>query len=374
MLGALSGIKPNTYSNLDKEGNKIFNWGAEGDPTNIPAVDPKETFDNMAQQILDLDLVIPDTNPYHDHPDPHHPMGGFVRNYQHQSSKKGFSKQDVMHMFDISSVPVTTWLAQNFAVCDQWFGSVPTQTFPNRMFAQCANSGQDVLGNSYIDDFQYGIEFEGDGIDLVSVFGNLDAQLGYQSGVANWKLYFHDYTINGRLLNYVNSKFDLTDNINVCNFNREDYPPRALKPKHGPPIVNPLTNPGNTFAEDVAGGTLAPYTFIEPRYSDNFSNLTTQIASGLSPNSNHPGSAAYDLATIPSTGNTIDVINGERLLLDIYKTLRYSDYWDKTLLIITYDEHGGCFDHVTPPKSVKPGIAKTGGGFEFDYYGPGYQR
>jgi phospholipase C len=29
--------------------------------------------------------------------------------------------------------------------------------------------------------------------------------------------------------------------------------------------------------------------------------------------------------------------------------VKHSDYWDNTLIIVTYDEHGGRWDHVTPP-------------------------
>ena len=39
---------------------------------------------------------------------------------------------------------------------------------------------------------------------------------------------------------------------------------------------------------------------------------------------------------------------GEKFLYDIYQALRNSPTWDSTLLIITYDEHGGNFDHVPP--------------------------
>ncbi len=367
MLGAVSGLSPGQYTNQDLRGKLIPTWGAPGDPTTIPAVDPFEVFDDMAQQILGLGSVIADTNPYSNPREKYGAMGGFVVNYQR---KKDAPKKDVMHIFDPSSVPVTTWLAQNFAVCDQWFGSVPTQTFANRMFAQCANPGKDALGNSYIDDFQYAVDFEfGKGKRLPSIFQRLDTVMG-TAKQPNWKLYFHDYAISGRLLEYVRQNFSDPKNINVANYSHADYPADAPKPKHGPPVVNPLANPGNTFLEDVLGGSLAPYTFIEPRYSDNYSTDESQMMPGLRANSNHPGPSAYVDAKVPATGNVIDVADGELLLLDIYLALRTSDYWEKTLLIVTYDEHGGCFDHVPPPAATKPGIPRTGSGFNFDVFGP----
>lgn len=43
---------------------------------------------------------------------------------------------------------------------------------------------------------------------------------------------------------------------------------------------------------------------------------------------------------------------GERYYKDIYEALRASPAWNDTLYIITYDEHGGFYDHVPPPVNV----------------------
>ncbi len=47
-----------------------------------------------------------------------------------------------------------------------------------------------------------------------------------------------------------------------------------------------------------------------------------------------------------------NVTLGQILIGTIYQALADSQYWDNTLLIITYDEHGGFFDHVPPPTTV----------------------
>lgn len=44
-----------------------------------------------------------------------------------------------------------------------------------------------------------------------------------------------------------------------------------------------------------------------------------------------------------------DVRYGEHLIADVYEALRGSDIWESTLFIVTYDEHGGFYDHVLPP-------------------------
>ncbi|HWT96261.1 MAG TPA: alkaline phosphatase family protein [Terriglobales bacterium] len=95
------------------------------------------------------------------------------------------------------------------------------------------------------------------------------------------------------------------------------------------------------FQERAAKGTLAAYSFLEPSWS----------AAG---NSQHPN---YDVAA------------GEALILDTYRALRDGPKWNATLLIITYDEHGGNYDHVPPPSdAVAPGDGSlTESGIDFDF-------
>ena len=46
---------------------------------------------------------------------------------------------------------------------------------------------------------------------------------------------------------------------------------------------------------------------------------------------------------------------GDLLVAEVYEALRASaDVWKRTLLVVTFDEHGGFFDHVAPPKAVNP--------------------
>jgi phospholipase C len=60
---------------------------------------------------------------------------------------------------------------------------------------------------------------------------------------------------------------------------------------------------------------------------------------------------------------------GEQLIADVYNCLRASKVWRKTSLIITYDEHGGCYDHVAPSAAVQPEPPVAGQTFAFDRYG-----
>ncbi len=97
------------------------------------------------------------------------------------------------------------------------------------------------------------------------------------------------------------------------------------------------------FQADAHAGTLPAYSFLEPNWS----------ATG---NSQHPN---YNMAL------------GEQLLLDTYRALRDGPDWTSTLFIVTYDEHGGCYDHVPPPWGATPPDASPGEfGFDFTRYGP----
>jgi phospholipase C len=77
---------------------------------------------------------------------------------------------------------------------------------------------------------------------------------------------------------------------------------------------------------------------------------------GAKENSQHPN---YNVAL------------GEQFIHDVYYALRNGPAWRQTLLIITYDEHGGCYDHVPPPWGATPPDNIAGEfGFDFSRFGP----
>ncbi len=98
--------------------------------------------------------------------------------------------------------------------------------------------------------------------------------------------------------------------------------------------------PMERFYQDVAAGGrgLPSYTFIEPLHDGPLSN------------SQHPGNNQE------TTSGSTDFQRGEYLVWRIYEALRANpDLFRRTLLLITYDEHGGLFDHVPPPRAEAPG-------------------
>jgi hypothetical protein len=97
------------------------------------------------------------------------------------------------------------------------------------------------------------------------------------------------------------------------------------------------------FFTDASGpeASFPKYSFIEPTYF------------GGKQNDQHPPS---------------DVLRGEVLLAQVYNAIRDNEaIWEKTLLVILYDEHGGFHDHVYPPACVPPDGHESE--FSFAQYG-----
>jgi phospholipase C len=360
--------------------------------TTVPSLDPGEVFDDMAQQIYGL-KSLPTTSrwpPATPAPPPVPPpagnmgMQGFTLNY----AAKGGPAADCMTYFTPAQVPVSAWLANHYAVCDQWFASVPTHTFANRTFMLCAAPSvhHEIFESySYVDDMQYlgnnsvvhlPLTFK----ELPSIFEALD--VAFSSDISgdppNWKLYFSDYSIAAITVPYVYNAAKGSENVNVATFDDSDWgdgTPRPAIIGHG------LGSIPTTFVQDVTAGKLPKLSVIEPRYATDVAN------SNNPPNCNHPGVSAL-LPFLPTYKTPIDVANGEIFLAEIYNLLVSSSIWNSCLLIITYDEHGGMYDHVPPPPATRPKACNALGttpaltipnakddahpaanGFEFNYYG-----
>jgi hypothetical protein len=98
------------------------------------------------------------------------------------------------------------------------------------------------------------------------------------------------------------------------------------------------------FHADAAAGNLPAFSYIEPVWIG---------ASGTS--SYHPGE---------------DLVVGEQQLAKIYDSIRNGPGWEDTLFVITFDEHGGIFDHVAPPYAANPWPNDVNDGFHYDIMGP----
>ncbi|MGH7839360.1 MAG: alkaline phosphatase family protein, partial [Candidatus Binataceae bacterium] len=111
----------------------------------------------------------------------------------------------------------------------------------------------------------------------------------------------------------------------------------------------------DTFLRHAREGVLPNYSFIEPRYYSDIGLFPPRINL---PNDMHPPHI---------------VCFGDQLVATVYNALRSNmDAWKKTMLVIVFDEHGGCYDHAPPPQAIPPGPVIGGNPnpiFTFDRYG-----
>ena len=231
--------------------------------------------------------------------------GGFVSNFARISSARakeaGEDPPDprlVMGYYDGDQLPVYDHLASRYCVVDRWFSSVPGATWPNRLYAI---TGQSAGSRDDIDPPIYG---------LPSFARHLD-----EHGV-DWRWYSFDPAT----LRLADPEYRLDRHE---HFAFVDQRTLSLPEK----IAGRIFEEGPSFLDDAKNNKLPKVSWIDPRFKD---------LKVLGPNSNddHPPS---------------DVAAGQDLVLRIFHALRSSEAWKSTLLVITYDEHGGFYDHVMPP-------------------------
>lgn len=333
------GIPPGA-SNEDNEGKSFAAW-TETPPYKdsllaiIPNPDPGERFQNVNFQLYGKGFK--KNTPYSELGIP--PMTGFVKDYilkgptkyiksqslchlawpklprgKNAKNPKGTATAEhIMHYFSPELTPVFSALAKQYAVCDQWFASVPSQTFPNRMFAHASSS------DGGLDDAPILLKHLFRGYKLNNIFQMLDKNLG-DMGRQNWRIYYDkgSYSISKMLFNYVRKNKDHLSYL-------------------------------SDFESDVKKG-LPPYTFIEPNYGKKLITPKDDL-----PNSYHP---------------PYNVFEGEKFLWNIYNKLKTAnpDAWKKTLFLVTFDEHGGCYDHFPPPGVPAPPGGELAAA-PFDRYG-----
>jgi Phosphoesterase family len=230
-------------------------------------------------------------------------MGGFVRNYREHKAAGG---PDVMRCLNPGDhCPVLAGLAKDFAVCTAWFSSVPGETWPNRNFAHAATS-----------DKATNIEF-GFYVDR-TIFELLE------KAKRSWRIYF--------------------DGPPEVWFFRRLWRPRWLDllPGHHGRLANWFQM--HHFYDHVASGNLPAYSFIEPAHNHYFEDPESKRQT----NSQHCHNNFGD-------DTASDFRAGEKLIGSVYDALvDNAELFAKTLLVITYDEHGGLYDHVLPGPTVDP--------------------
>lgn len=236
---------------------------------------------------------------------------GFVASYI--GSGGGNNPDEVMKCYTPDQLPVLVALAKEFAVCDNWHASLPGPTWPNRMFVHAASSG--------------GLDHSPTTVEIIE-----------------WESLSHFQFPNGTIFDALQAK-----GISRRLYAGDDFPMVAALKGIGLDDIRHYSQ----FANDLQQTTF-PYTyvFIEPSYDvlNSYKNGTSQHPLG-------------------------DVRRGEALIKSTYEAIRNSPYWPSSLLILTWDEHGGFYDHAIPGGTVDPGDTKVDNphnknGFTFEQYGP----
>lgn len=280
-----------------------------GKPFHEPiAVDPAHEFLDVLEQLCGTQAVYQRGQAY-----PRINNDGFVSDYARSHTKgEGNVSGDfgkIMNGFTAGQLPVLNALAGHFAVCDGWHSSLPGPTFPNRLFAMGASSG----GLDHSPSTSELLTWEGlDGFAFPggSIFDAL--KKGFPNDA--WRI-------------YGGSRFPLVSALKGVSLDD----------------VHSIDDFGN----DLKNGAYPWHlTWIEPDYGD----MVFSTFRGGS--SQHPMD---------------NVAGGEGLIKLVYEAIRASPVWESSLLIVTWDEHGGFYDHIAPGKAVAPGDTRPGS--KFNQYG-----
>jgi len=265
-----------------------------------------------------LDFLTVD--PYHDHSD-------VMRQYyfrqpdgyaEHAKPEMGGfvwnnASDDVMWTYGPEQLPVLNGLAKHYAVSDAWFCSMPGATDSNRAFAFSGSA----LGQ--LNNFQNGTQY----IDWPDAWHRQSVwKVLWANGFTDWKIYnsiewmgfvhtYHLY-LQGQI-----PSVDADPSAYIANIEQ--------------------------FKKDARAGQLPSFSFLEPVWIG--SAGTTSY---------HPGP---------------DVIPGEVALNELFNAMKAGPAWNETLFVITFDEHGGIFDHVPPPRAANPWPNDVVDGYRFDMMG-----
>lgn len=255
-------------------------------------------------------------------------MDGFVADYVNAFKTemgrlpKPEEYSQIMACYTPDHLPVLSGLAKGFACFDHWFCEVPSQTYCNRSFVHAASSSG-LVNNHPVGQFEAKN-------DAPTIFEKL-----HDAG-KTWRVYIDP---------------------------EQFVPATALI--HASKLMPRFADRFRTifdFYHDAKEGELPNYSFIEPNMFFPHTDM-------------HPPSNCRLKHELFHTHHD-DMEGGERLLADVYNAIRTSaseggSNWSNTMLLVTFDEHGGTYDHVPPPRVPPPGpvTGKEEEGFQFDRSG-----
>lgn len=226
-------------------------------------------------------------------------MTGFIQAYAKVDGGAALP-QSIMACYTPAHIPRLSGLAKQYAVCDRWFASIPCMTYPNRSFLHAGTSFGRLNNNN--DKYSEG-SFPADPVPNVFAF-------------AGQRTVFDEYDdLKVPYDLYTSSEAKLT----LLGLQFFTVPQKLARPfKHFREMAQSLRDDGPR--------PLPQYIFIEPEYA-------------VGANDQHP---------------PLDVRIGDGFIGNVFDVIRNSPLWRKSALIVIFDEHGGCYDHVSPPTALRP--------------------
>lgn len=256
-------------------------------------------------------------------------MDGFVKDYvASRRTDKGEQDKDFprdlwnvpMGYYTGKDLPTYDHLAHTYCVCDAWHSSVPGDTWPNRLYAVAGREGDQVWKDSEL--FQL-LTRRGSPLAKLRSVPIYDVP-AFTRHLADedWRWYSHDPAT----LRAVDGEYRDFDHLRQDNFTWFDRRQMSFTTRVAEERLLDIVAP-DSFLDDAVNGQLRKVSWIDPNFVD---------VKVLDPHSNddHPPS---------------DILAGQQLVFDVYDALMKSPHWEDTVLVVTYDEHGGFYDHWPPP-------------------------
>jgi phospholipase C len=276
-----------------------------------PGVDPFEVYEHVNFQLFGS----------HDNPrsQPTPTMTGFLADYaakwKNPDSSQISDIEQIMMMYTPADVFVLSTLAKSYAVSDEWFSSVPTQTNANRAFSMAGMSLGEVNNGMYSVGRLNKI-FELDAFKTETIFNVLE-----RSGFQNWGIFWQ-------------SKYPTV--LNTQSYTWNSFP---MISEYVPDAESNFFKI-EQFVTMAENGTLPAFSFVEPAWGGAIELINKDKAYIFNGDDYHPPA---------------DTVQGENRLKELFTAINKNPAaWAKTLFIVTFDEHGGTYDHVPPPWGAKP--------------------
>jgi phospholipase C len=245
---------------------------------------------------------------------------GFVQvndqSNQPDNGTESSTEDETMSFYNESDLAFYYSLAMSFALDDRYFSSTLGPTFPNRSYLMAATSFGHLTTDETVPP---GTPFVVYKPLTGTIFDQLDAH-----GVS-WADYFSD----------------IPQGISFRNFLAD--PHFRLFQKPGPAALSgPFPfNSEPSFFDDATAGTLPTVAFVDAAIG-----FFAPENAGPNENDEHPGS---------------DIRLGQNHVAQIVNAVRQSPNWNDSIIFITYDEHGGFYDHVASPPAPQGGALNPDG-------------